>query len=256
MPSVQNSDSPASALLAQRIIAAGFAANECMLNINCAIQMSNDFQPGQPWDMPSRLFRFPIATDSCDGGKGVKVSLLHPLLAEHPFVRHVEETLGIAIEPDDSTVGAEMGLWWHAIDMVEHGCIDALNETRRFTSSRCVYRAVALHLNYKPRKGATGGTKYARDVLDLFASQPPGDRVGCIRRLMEPSPCAGRVPVNTGPTIASEDAPWALIFAIEDGWVKHDASGFARWTEKGREMYQAGTDENVADPDGQGCLVF
>src|SRR3546814_14318903 len=46
--------------LGDQIIAAGFAPNGFVLDINGALDVPRDFPLSAPWNLPSRLFQFPI----------------------------------------------------------------------------------------------------------------------------------------------------------------------------------------------------
>src|SRR3546814_18959480 len=41
-----------------------------------------------PWNLPSRLFQFPIEVIRAEQDEPRKIGLRHPLLAAHPFVQH------------------------------------------------------------------------------------------------------------------------------------------------------------------------
>src|SRR3546814_12151144 len=72
------------------IIAAGFAPNGFVLDINEALDVPRDFPLSAPWNLPSRLFQFPIEVIRAEQDEPRKIGLRHPLLAAHPFVQHVE----------------------------------------------------------------------------------------------------------------------------------------------------------------------
>ena len=46
--------------LGEQIIAAGFAANDYLLDMNGALNVPRGFPLPAPWNLPSRLFQFPI----------------------------------------------------------------------------------------------------------------------------------------------------------------------------------------------------
>ena len=88
----QNTDA-----LGELLVAKGFAPNLVVLDINHALDVPHGFELSAPWNLPSRLFRFPIEVCRPDGDQPRKIGLRHPLLANHPYVRHVEALLGFEI---------------------------------------------------------------------------------------------------------------------------------------------------------------
>src|SRR3546814_11700023 len=85
--------------LGDLLVARGFAPNLAVLNINSALDVPRGFDLPEPWSLPSRMFRFPIEVCSPESDRPRKIGLRHPLLADHPYVRHVEVLLGFDIHP-------------------------------------------------------------------------------------------------------------------------------------------------------------
>src|SRR3546814_7167367 len=67
--------------LGDQIIAAGFAPNGFVLDINGALDVPRDFPLSAPWNLPSRLFQFPIEVIRAEQDEPRKIGLRHPLLA-------------------------------------------------------------------------------------------------------------------------------------------------------------------------------
>src|SRR3546814_15720941 len=78
----QNPDS-----LGDLLVARGFAPNLAVLNINSALDVPRGFDLPEPWSLPSRMFRFPIAVCSPESDRPRKIGLRHPPLADNPYVR-------------------------------------------------------------------------------------------------------------------------------------------------------------------------
>src|SRR3546814_4714228 len=74
--------------LGDLLVARGFAPNLAVLNINSALDVPRGFDLPEPWSLPSRMFRFPIEVCSPESDRPRKIGLRHPLLADHPYVRH------------------------------------------------------------------------------------------------------------------------------------------------------------------------
>ncbi|MGV1793626.1 hypothetical protein [Rhizobium sp. A37_96] len=53
-------DSPTTDTLGARIVEKGFAPNLALLDINNSLSVPHGFELHEPWNLPSRLFRFPI----------------------------------------------------------------------------------------------------------------------------------------------------------------------------------------------------
>src|SRR3546814_18461236 len=88
--------------LGDKIIEAGLAPNGFILDLNSGLSVPRGFELPAPWNLPSRLFRFPIEVCKPRGDRPRTIGLRHPGLAEHPFVQSVAPALGVA--PD--TYGA------------------------------------------------------------------------------------------------------------------------------------------------------
>src|SRR3546814_14126460 len=65
--------------LGDQIIAAGFAPNGFVLDINGALDVPRDFPLSAPWNLPSRLFQFPIEVIRAEQDEPRKIGLRPPL---------------------------------------------------------------------------------------------------------------------------------------------------------------------------------
>jgi hypothetical protein len=74
--------------LAEPLVGEGFAPNEFLLETNRTLQ-SDAADPGEPWNLPSRLMRFPLEVQRFKGQ--LRIGLMHPLPRGHPFVQRVAE---------------------------------------------------------------------------------------------------------------------------------------------------------------------
>jgi hypothetical protein len=205
---------------ADALIQHGFAHNAGLLDMNGSLQ-TRDIELAYPWHLPSRLFQFPIEVSRQleDGTR--TISLRHPLLAEHPLVRHVEEKLGA-------------GKWRDLL------------KTAQFTTPECIASAVTYGLQYSHHEGKRRNgyisTTEAREIMGAVEAPEPADWRGIIRQhFSEPSPCKSEKgvaswPINTWTTDRFATT-WGMILAIEAGWFAHDRAGFLRWTNPGRELF-------------------
>ena len=255
--------------LGAQIIAAGFAANDYHLDINGALDVPRGFELSAPWNLPSRLFQFPIEVIRAEQDEPRKIGLRHPLLASHPFVQHVESVLGIEIAPEGvqnryGYSNREHGAWHHAVDLISAGLWRELLATQDYTTPRCIFKAVAYGCRYSHHedKKASGyiNTAEARQIMAEMGASEPEDRAALIRSISAPSPCQqdrGTVhwPINVLNKCA-EDEAWTFIIGIEDGWFQHDRSGHLQWSQQGRDRYAAGDSATYTEEGGQTAFAF
>lgn len=183
--------------LGERIVAKGFAPSRYTLDINGSLSVPHTMELPAPWNLPSRLFRFPVEVQSGDDG-AQRIGLMHPLLADHPFVQMVEAELSVALDPNGAPNAygvshTRTGLWWHAVDLVSAGLWRELIETRRFTTDRDIAHAVTYGLNYSQHDAAKRhghiSTGDARAMLAAIGSEEPTDAGAILAAFGTPSLC-------------------------------------------------------------------
>lgn len=182
--------------LATQIVERGLAASTFLLDINRSLAVPHDFPLPYPWNLPSRLFQFPIEVSAAEGDTPRRIGLMHPLLAAHPFVQHVEQLLGITLDPNGApnaygVSNARTGQWWHAVDLVSAGQWRALLETQAFTTWEDIARAVAYGLTYSRHDGKPSGylsTQDARAIMAAIDAPEPPTRFGMLA-FNAPLPC-------------------------------------------------------------------
>ena len=254
--------------LGELLIEKGLAASSYTLDSNRSLQVPYDMVLPAPWNLPSRLFRFPIEVGEVSADGGRRIGLMHPLLGEHPFVQRVAAAIGVSIDPTGApnrhgVSKHNLAEWWHAVDLIGAGKWRELLETRHFTTEDAIARAVTLgldHSNEGKKKGRGFNVGAARSVLAAIGAVPPADRLVCLRDLYPPSPCkqdTGRIhwAINPGRALGHADTAWGRIFGIEAGWFERDRSGFLQWSQMGRDLYGAGGSMTCAAT-GTGQLAF
>lgn len=258
--------------LGEKIIEAGFAPNAFLLDMNGAISVSRGFELPAPWNLPSRLFRFPIEICKPRGDRPRTIGLRHPDLAAHPFVQHVTATLGVELDPHGAPneygySTCEAGLWHHAVDLITSGNWRELLATADFTTDRDILNGVAFGLRYSGANETGKRDGYlsiadARAIMAELGATEPTNRAATIRELAQPSPCnpegkkgGEHWPIN-GKASSAEDTAWSFIFGIEDGWFKYDRSGHLNWSQKGRDRYAAGDAATFIEKTGQAAFAF
>lgn len=260
----QNTDA-----LGEMLVANGFAPNLAVLDINHSLSVPHGYELAGPWNLPSRMFRFPIEVCRPDGDQHRKIGLRHPLLAAHPFVRHVEALLGFQIDRNGAPnrygyTSAPTARWWHAVDLISAGKWRELLDTQDFTEPGCIMHAVAFGCRYSHHedKKAAGyiTTAEAREIMREMGASEPDDRSAIVRAFSKPMSCrqesgSEHWPINRGPMCA-EDEAWSMIVGIEDGWFHHDRSGHLQWSPLGRERYAAGNEATFVTASGQGAFAF
>ena len=258
--------------LGDRIVAAGFAPNGFLLDLNGSISVPAGFELPAPWNLPSRLFRFPIEVAKPTSSTPRTIGLRHPGLAAHPFVQHVEAALGMKLDPDGAPnqygySTCQTGLWHHAVDLISEGKWQELLATSHLTTTRNIFNAVAYGLRYSTNDEGRArkphlSTSSARAIMDELGASEPTNRAATLRELSKPSPCnpegKGRDnwPINDGHKSSAEDRAWSFIFGVEDGWFEYDRSGFLNWSEKGRDRYAAGDSATFVEHSGQVAFAF
>lgn len=237
--------------LGERIIAAGLAPNDYIMSINHGLgDYSVGTEEAWPWCLPSRLFRFPIETNGAERDyKGNwhprTIGLLHPALADHPFVKKAEAALGeqISRDPAPNIHGhskASLGRWWHAVDLMTEAHWRDLMKTAEFTDPGCILRAIcfALGIAHSSRKGGQITTKTARAIMAEFGSIEP-DAATIAEAMaafsLDEFEFEGKRqrPINGGHKTPELQA-WAYIVAIERGWFAY-RSGHLTWTDKAKD---------------------
>lgn len=229
--------------LAAILIREGFVPNEFLLVNNHTLSPPWDApDPGDPWNLPSRLMQFPLEVQPDKNGDW-QIGLMHPLLARHPFVRRVAKAIRpvkIAKHgaPNDCGYTKAPGTWWHAVDLIAKGLVDDLLRTRRFTSDADLVRGVIYGLDYRYLD-----LKQARTILVEARAEPPPDPVATLALLCEPvlnTPEKGApsYPINATGEAHRErqtDLAWGRLWGIERGWFAYRKK-YLVWTDHGRAL--------------------
>lgn len=256
--------------LGDQLIDAGFARNTYLLDTNHALSIPADFSLPAPWDLPSRLFQYPIEVHPPTDDLPRQIGLRHPFLADHPFVKHVESVLAVAIPRDPvrnqwGYSSARTAQWWHAVDLISEGHWHGLIDTAQFTTPANIFRSIIFGLRYSSQQDDRSRNGYlalrdARTMMSFLGATEPSDRTTIVRTLCAPTLNSTdrkteHWPVNTGGTCA-EDNAWAVIIGLEDGWLAYDRAGFLEWSDSGRARYAAPDGSSYAEADGQMAFGF
>ena len=244
--------------LAARLVAAGVVPNEFLLDLNRGLTTPYDMALEAPWSLPSRLFRFPIefmaGKHRPDGMS--RLLLRHPKLGDHPFVRQVEERMGLSIDwEDEDEFGRPFGglaTWWHAVDLVHDKHWRDACCTSHFTTREDLIRAVGFAVSRSAgyegaaKKRPALALETARYLLGVLGADEPEDRSHAflsgkglwVGRITEEHPRTGKTTSVRWPVNIMDSGPagtWAHIHGIEDGWFFRDRSGFLQVSPEGRE---------------------
>lgn len=252
------------------IVEKGFAPSLGVLDMNHSLSVERNRDLPAPWNLPSRLFQFPIEVRAPDGDQPRKLGLRHPDLAAHPFVQHVEAELGITLDPNGAPnrhgySSAETAQYHHAVDLISAGMWRELIETLDFTTPGAAFQAITYGLRYgndadhRKRAGYIS-TVEARAIMEELGASEPDDRRAAILNFSAPMPCnpdgkSEHWPIN-GRTSNGEDAAWAFIHGVEDGWFELDRSLHLQWSELGRSRYAAGEETTFTEVSGQAAFAF
>ena len=246
-------DRPPPDALGDDLIRKGLAPNSFILDLNRGLTVPAGMELPYPWNLPSRLFQFPIEVTDLKDGAERRIGVLHPLLKDHPFVKHVEAVMSIEIDPAGAPneygySDASKGQWWHAVDLVSCGHWRELLDTARFTAPQHIAGAVSYGLDYSPHDGKKRNgyisTREAREIMKAINSPEFEDRDAIITaQFCLPSPHKqekGSItwPINTRAG-DQEAKAWGRILGIEAGYFAHNRAGFLNWTERGRHRFPA-----------------
>lgn len=204
--------------LGEQLIELGLVRNAFLLDLNSTVSTPAATELPAPWNLPSRLFRFPIEVSKPAKGFPRAIGLMHPLLGDHPFVQHVETLLGYELDRAGSPnpygwTNTRTATWWHAVDLVSAGYWRELLETRQFTTDADLAGAVSYGLDYSPHDAEKGAGHItiaeARQIMAAIGAEEPADRGAILRSLSAPSPCRqdsgkGHWPINSGRSVTAE----------------------------------------------------
>lgn len=204
------------------IIRSGLAPNAFMVELNSGL--TNDL----PCLLPSRLFRFPVEFISASrlGAPESRLVLRHPDLWSAPdvtpFLDSIRVKTGIRVEwADEAEVGRDVGgrwRWYHAVDLCtdKHWC--DLLETRNFTDTRSIFRAIVLNLDSKSLS-----LKSARAVMSaLGAVEPEGmSEAELLGRGLSPYRDGTKRYIAPNIGLDGEPQAWLTIHGIEGGWLAY-----------------------------------
>lgn len=222
--------------LAARIIAAGLAPNDAVLTINRALMIGDTRTLPAPWNLPSRLFQWPIAYEPGTPDEPGQLRLRHPALAEHPRVRAIRARIP---EPEHWTDAPEPGdhlAWNHAVDLMTPRLWPELIATRHFVDDAMIATALAFALQSPARlRGAREAwtLPLAREILSRLDAPEPNDRSRAL--IAGPGLMPARIDNRIVPNIAARGvaAAWLTIHGLEDGYLAHCRSGWLGVTAAG-----------------------
>jgi hypothetical protein len=246
----------------------GLAPSRYVLDINRHLTVPHDMVLSPPWNLPSRLFRFPIEIGDAKKDGTRSIGLMHPMLGDHPFVQRVAAELGTELDPNGvpnsyGVSGQKVGLWWHAVDLVLAGKWRELIETRRFTTEEDIAGAVTFGLCHSLHEiGRNLSVTEARELMRAIGSGEPENRAAMLLEMDTPKPCrqekgAAYWPVSSRHGTKAQAQAWSRIIGIESGWFAYDRSGFLQWSQNGRDQYAAaGASTFIESDSGQAAFAF
>lgn len=231
-------------VLGHSLIKHDLAPNLCILDINGALQ-ADDQGDAFPWNLPSRLMRFPIVYGRAsfdDSGRPIEraISLMHPDLGAHPFVQKVQGLLSIEIpylEGVRINCGNKLAAYHHAVDLISEQRFQDLISTRSYSTPDAIISAINYGLCYGPRAADKRSSyegcltlQQARQLLSNIGIDLPGVENTILDDLREcDPPDSGAINFPYGmPQIERVER---LIIGIEQGAYQYK-NGFLRWVKK------------------------
>jgi hypothetical protein len=266
--------------LGEQLLAQGLAPSAYVLDLNRTISPPHDFELAAPWNLPSRMFRHPIETNAAsvdrDGTVHPRtIGLMHPLLAQHPWVIEAEKRLGIKLDHNGAPnpygyTNTRNALWWHSVDLISAGMWRELLDTRQFTTDDDIVGAVAYGLDYGPHDGRKAGRAHltvaeAQQILKAIGAAMPkdGSVIEALRgvQLSEFKGENGKPQraINWPHDSSRLARTWARVAGIERGWFKTDRGGFLKWTDRAlveqRNLKIAAGEDVAPAAVADGCLL-
>lgn len=213
------------------IIAAGFVSSPFLLDLNCALE---DPSPRYP---RSRMFKWPISVDRHDD----RLTVCHPVLAFEPFVQRVVATLKTAVEIQQETPGGLNTPWHHCVDIGDDKGYRDLIATAHLVPAAAVLRAVVINTMNKRLTTANARVLLAETLPDAVepddrSAHALSARGGFLLPAFiknENGKGKGSWAINLHSRRDRVGEAWAAIHGLEDGWFKHDKSGYAQMTPEG-----------------------
>lgn len=211
--------------LRARIIEAGFAHNEYLLELNRCLE---DPAPRYP---TSRMFKWPVSIDSED-----RLTVCHHLMTFEPFVMRVMMTLGVVCEIEPHPAGCH-GIWQHAGDLATDSTFKHLIATAHYVTPSAIARGVTVGVMSRSLSPENARTLIA-STLD---APEPSDRSAAALRhtggVLSPAfiddGCSsgkytgkGKWAVNLWCHKNRYREAWAAVHGVEDGWFQKSKYGY------------------------------
>jgi len=235
----------------EALTALGVVRGPALLDLDECLMVPQTLKLGYPWNLPSRLFIFPVGVTPYRAREVRQLYLLHPELREHPFVAWIERETGVQVATEtppavSSAITAADRQWQHATDLVTAGEIFGLHQTRRFTSDSYIFKALvrALVRNgpSRDRPAPMFDVHAARLLLQLSGvAEPSGNCSEMPRHVLAPEPQKIKPFSSHWLVQAAKEAPenvaWTLIHMIESGYAFYNFYGHLEWSESGKEFF-------------------
>lgn len=249
------------------LIERGLAHNEFLLDINGTLLTSDLVKLDAPWNLPSRLFQFPIEVGEADADGSRRIGMMHPGLADHPFVQFVSEVIGEPLSPGGAPnpygyTKQSTAQWWHAVDLVSSGHWRELIQTQQFTTPELIANAIVYGLDHRCDEGRGITTADARVMMAALGFAQPDAAAAHLASALE---APRHENTSTGKSwsvrcihgTASPDRAWSRILGLELGWFAYERAGFICWTQKGRDRFAAGPGDTFTESaTGQIAFAF
>lgn len=228
--------------IADKLIEAGFAPNDFILNLNRG-PTNDDELPA-----PSRLYGFPVEYFEPSREEIEGIYLRHPGIAHLPFVKRLEECLGMEIKPrakdEFGRPFGEITRWWHAVDLMTDAHHQHLLETQHLTTRGDMLGALTFNLEIN---GIS--VKNAKAVLAALEIPEPKDRSKAVllgKKGIDKALYPAKMDINhdNGKPLKQPYwtinfmqrhravTPWLIIHGIEDGYFERRRCGHLKLTEK------------------------
>lgn len=212
--------------LRAKIIEAGFAINEYLLDLNSCLE---DPAPRYP---RSRMFKWPVSIGRYDD----RLTVCHMLMTFEPFVQRVLVTLGAPVEVEPEPAGCQ-GIYHHGGDLATDTSFKDLLATAHYVTPRVIMRGVVLGV-----MGNRLSPANAREIMATLDAPETGDRsalnLSHAGGMLHPAFIddsatsskgnvgKGKWAVNLHSRRDQVGETWAAIHGVEDGWFQRDRNGY------------------------------
>jgi hypothetical protein len=221
-----------------------------------------------PFNLPSRLMQFPVNTERGPGPEDEDgndlpgprwISVAHPLLIDHPFVKGlIAKGYEVIPDPEDDRCRNQHGTkathytkseYYHAVDLIKSHHKELI-DTLRFTTTDAVFSALSYGCHYPKEKEPLSATivRISEVLAAIQCEAKPVTPERMVQIFDTPHACTSEskknpyYPINLRYITREElkenraEEIWGYLWGMTSGWFQNDR-GFLHWSAKGIAEY-------------------